>query len=149
LGSDEARSARKQERRDLMEKSPATDEPLVAHSYSEGSAVLDAQGEKVGVVGAPPLQGNYLVVEQGWLFTHTLYIPHAAIHAQDANGIYLNLTKEELQDEQWKVPPGGGTALEAAPPTSVPQAAASGQEADPLEGGILPGPLPADPLGKS
>ena len=48
-------------------------------------------------------------MKKGWLFTYELYIPLATIHAQDANGIYLNLTKDELQDEQWKVPPGGGT----------------------------------------
>ena len=103
-----------------MENTPATNEHLLAHSYSEGTAVLDSQGEKVGVVGVPETQGNYLVVEKGWLFTHNLYIPLTAIHAQDANGIYLNLTKAELRDEQWKVPPGGGTAVEATPPTHVP-----------------------------
>lgn len=130
-----------------MENTPATDEPLVAHSYLEGTAVLDAQGEKVGVVGVPPMQGNYLVVEKGWLFTHTLYIPHAAIHAQDANGIYLNLTKEELQDERWKIPPGGGSAVEVVPPATNPPSAAPGQEIGPLDGRTVPGPLPADPLG--
>jgi hypothetical protein len=130
-----------------MENNSATDELLVAHSYREGTAVLDAQGEKVGVVGVPPMQGTCLIVEQGRLFTHTLYIPHAAIHAQDANGIYLNLTKEELQDEQWKTPPGGGSAAEAAPPAPMPPAAASGQEISPADRGIVPGPLPADPLG--
>jgi hypothetical protein len=80
--------------------------------------VLDAQGEKVGVVGAPPVQGNCLVVKQGWLFTHELYLPLSALHAQDANGIYLNLSKEELQDEQWKIPPGGGTVQETPSPTA-------------------------------
>ena len=130
-----------------MDTVPATNEPLVAHSYREGTAVLDALGEKVGVVGSPALQGNYLVVEQGWLFTRALYLPLAAIHAQDANGISLHLTKEELQDEQWKIPPGGGTALEATPSTSVPPTAVPGQEHDLLEGGLLPGPLSVDPLG--
>jgi hypothetical protein len=93
----------------MMDNTPATDELMVAHSYTEGTAVLDSQGEKVGVVSLPTTQGNYLVMKKGWLFTYELYIPLSAIHAQDANGIYLNLSKDELQDEQWKVPPGGGT----------------------------------------
>lgn len=131
-----------------MDNRPAVSEPLIGHSYREGTAVLDAQGEKVGVVGSPPLQGNYLIVQQGWFFTHALYLPLAAIHAQDANGIYLNLTKEELQDEQWKIPPGGGAALEATPSNRVPQAPVPGQEGGLVEGGLLPGPLPVDPLGK-
>jgi hypothetical protein len=47
-----------------------------------------------------------------------LYLPLSALHAQDANGIYLNLSKEELQDEQWKIPPGGGTVQETPSPTA-------------------------------
>ena len=77
-----------------MDNRPATSEPLSGHSYSEGTAVLDAHGKKVGMVGSPPLLGNYLIVQQGWFFTHALYLPLAAIQAQDANGISLNLTKE-------------------------------------------------------
>lgn len=90
-----------------MDNSPATHELMVTHSYNAGKAVLDSQGEKVGVVSLPPTPGNSLVMEKGWVFTHMLYIPLSAIHAHDVNGIYLNLTKEELQDEQWKIPPGG------------------------------------------
>ena len=58
----------------------------------------------------PPAKGNAPVIEKGWVFTHALYISLSAIHAQDANGISLHLTKEELQDEQWQVPPGGRPA---------------------------------------
>ena len=98
-------------------------------------------------MGSPALQGNYLVVEQGWLFTRTLYIPLPALHAQDANGIYLHLTKEELQDEQWKIPPGGGSALEATPSASAPPTADQGQEHPPPGGRPLPGPLSVIPSG--
>lgn len=108
-----------------METIPTTDEQVFAHSYIEGTAVFDAQGEKVGVVGVPPMQGNYLVVEQGWLLTQALYIPHGAIYSQDANGVYLNLTKDE---ERWKIPPEGDTAVEATSPTDVPPIPVPGQE---------------------
>jgi len=133
-----------------MDNTPMMNEPPVAHSYIEGTTVLDAHGEKVGVVGNPETQGNYLVVQKGWLFTYQLYIPLTEIHAQDANGIYLNLTKEQLQDDQWKIPPGGGAAVEAAPPSMIPPTAPPGQEEpDPLTNGILPGPVPVDPLSNS
>lgn len=125
-----------------MDTSPIMNEPPMDHSFIEGTPVLDAQGEKVGVVGAMEVQGNYLVVQKGWLFTYELYIPLSAIHAQDGNGIYLNLTKEELQDDQWKIPPGGGVAVEAVPPSNIPPTALPGQEMpDPLTNGILPGPI--------
>jgi hypothetical protein len=130
-----------------MDTTPMPNEQLFDHSYREGSPVLDAHGEKVGVVGASETLGNYLVVQKGWLFTSELYIPLAAIHARDANGIYLNLTKDELNDDQWKVPPGGGSAVEAAPPSAVPPTAAPGNSPNPLDNGILPGPVPVDPLG--
>lgn len=97
------------ERKELMRNTPGMNEPPFAHSYTEGTTVLDAQGEKVGVVGVSETQGNSLVVQKGWLFTYEIYIPLTAIHAQDANGIYLNLMKEELKDDHWKVPPGGGS----------------------------------------
>ncbi|HLV98217.1 MAG TPA: hypothetical protein VKT82_06015 [Ktedonobacterales bacterium] len=132
-----------------MENIPPRNEPLVAHSYVAGTPVLDAHGEKVGMVAEPETRGNYLVVQKGWLFTSKLYIPLSEIHAQDANGIYLNLTKEQLKDDQWKVPPGGGAAVEAAPPSMLPPTTVPGQEPDPLANGILPGPLPADPLSNS
>ncbi len=129
-----------------METNPMMNEPPVAHSYVEGTPVLDSQGEKIGVVGQPETLGNYLVVQKGWLFPDELYIPLNLIHAQDANGIYLNLSKEELQDDQWKVPPGGGAAVEAAPPSMLPPSVIPGQEPDALANGILPGPVPVDPL---
>jgi hypothetical protein len=128
-----------------METLPATDAQVFAHSYSAGTAVFDAQGEKMGVVSLPPMQGNYLIVEQRRLLAHTLYIPHAAIYAQDANGIYLNLTKDV---EQWRIPPGDATAVEATSPTDVLPDPVPGQEGRLWDGGLLPGPLPADPLGR-
>jgi len=128
-----------------MDMTPAPGEHMFAHSYVAGTPVFDANGEKVGVVGVPETQGNYLVVEKGWLFTYELYIPFTAIHAQDTNGIYLNLTRDELQDDQWKVPPGGGTAIESTLPPPVP-ADPPDQESNFLKGGILPGPVHVDPL---
>jgi hypothetical protein len=128
---------------------PNLNEHPIADSYVEGTPVLDAHGEKVGVIGPAETRGNYLVVQKGWLFTYELYIPVSEIHAQDANGIYLNLTKEQLQEDQWKVPPGGGAAVEAAPPSMIPPTVIPGDQPDPLTNGILPGPVPVDPIGNA
>ena len=129
-----------------MDNAPVIEEHPFAHVYTEGTAVFDGHGEKVGVVGAPPTQGNFLVVQKGWLFTYELYIPLTEIHTYDANGIFLNLTKEQLQDDRWKIPPGGGSAVEVVPPSSIPPTELPGQALDPLDNGILPGPIPVDPL---
>ncbi|HEY7122803.1 MAG TPA: DUF2171 domain-containing protein [Ktedonobacterales bacterium] len=128
-----------------MQQIPPTDTEKYAYSIVEGTTVYDSQGEKVGVVSLPTMQGNHLVVEKGWLFTHEIYIPLTSIRAQDANGIYLNLTKEELKDDQWKVPPGGGSEVETASPIPPPVPAPDPGLAD-LKGGILPGPPVVDPL---
>ena len=128
-----------------MQQIPPTDTGTYAYSIVEGTTVYDSQGEKVGAVSLPTMQGNYLVVEKGWLFTHELYIPLTSIRTQDANGIYLTLTKEELKHDQWKVPPGGGSAVEAAPSNPPLRPAPDPGLAD-LNGGLIPSPPPAGPL---
>lgn len=71
----------------------------------ENTNVYDVAGEKVGHVSFSAMRDGFFVVEKGWLFTHQLYIPATAILANDANGITLRLSKEELKDDRWKQAP--------------------------------------------
>lgn len=81
----------------------------------DGAAVFDAAGEKVGSVREHNMQAGYLVVHKGWLFPKDVYVPLSAIGRGDSGGIYLNLYKDELKNQNWENPPtqpgGAGTAL--------------------------------------
>lgn len=136
----------KEERPMIEENAPTPGEDTLAEMYVEGAPVFDSQGGKVGVVGKPAVLGNCLVIEKGLLFPSNLYMPFSAVHARDANGVYLNVTKEELKDDQWKNPPGGAE-VQSTIPDQPPVA-----QADPIQGvlsgGILPGPLVTDSMTK-
>lgn len=73
--------------------------------FFAGMPVFDAGGEKVGTVSEYNPQGGYLLVQKGWLFHRDVYVPVNAIGSQDTNGVYLNRYKDDLQNQNWDVPP--------------------------------------------
>jgi hypothetical protein len=75
--------------------------------YLEGSAVFANDGEYVGVVNVPSLQGGALVIVQGWLFTQACYLPLQLVRGQDTTGVFLTISKAQVQQVQWKTPPTG------------------------------------------
>jgi len=88
--------------------------------YVEGAPVFANDGEYVGVVNVPSLQGGALVIVQGWLFTQAHYLPLQFVRGQDANGVYLTLSKAQVQEERWKTPPTGETPNQRfSPPLDV------------------------------
>jgi hypothetical protein len=70
-----------------------------------GTTVYAVNGEKVGQVILSALRDGYFVMEQGLLFTHELYLPVTAIDRRDGLWIGLNLSKGELRQPRWRVPP--------------------------------------------
>lgn len=80
------------------------------HQFTAGMDVYDANGDKVGTLDQPPLRDGALVVQKGFLFTHDIYVPLAAISRTMSNGIYLNLTKDQLDSDRYKNPPRAGAA---------------------------------------
>jgi hypothetical protein len=77
---------------------------ILKGALPRGTTVYAVNGEKVGRVTLSALQDGYFVVEQGWLFTHELFLPAAAIAKRDALWIGLNLSKVELRQPRWRVP---------------------------------------------
>jgi len=77
-----------------------------------GTDVYDASGDKVGSVQEYNPQANCIVVQKGIIFTKDLYIPLSAIDSRDSDGLYLNLTKDQLKDDRFASPPAynAGTA---------------------------------------
>lgn len=69
----------------------------------EGTEVVAADGDKVGkVVDA---QGDFLVVEKGWLFPTDYYVPRNAIVSYDGDKAYLAVTKDQALNQTWDVVP--------------------------------------------
>jgi len=76
----------------------------------EGTAVYDANGDKVGEVSDRGLQQHALIVEKGFFFPRELYVPLSAIRGRAADGIHLNLTKDAIGSHNWDVAAGAGAA---------------------------------------
>jgi uncharacterized protein YrrD len=76
-----------------------------------GTDVYDASGDKIGTVQEYNPQANCVVVKKGMIFTKDLYIPLNAIDSRASDGLYLNLTKDQLKDDRYSNPPTySGTA---------------------------------------
>jgi hypothetical protein len=101
-------------------------------TYPPGAAVYDAEGEKLGTVSDRQDKEDFLVVHKGRLFGHDAYIPRAAIHQRDENGVHLRVRKDELKGmNQTPLPAptapirhssGAPEALATEPPATEPPA---------------------------
>lgn len=72
----------------------------------DGTPVYDAAGDKIGDVVEHDDQGGYMTLQKGWLFPKDVYVPYSALQRKTTDGIYLNMTKDELQNQNWENPPG-------------------------------------------
>jgi len=77
--------------------------------FIEGEAVFDVDGDKVGAVHEYNAQEGYLVIQKGWLFPKDLYIPVDAVQRNDAEGVYLSLHKDDLEQHAYDEPPTAQT----------------------------------------
>jgi len=68
-----------------------------------GTTVYSSDGDKIGDIAE--VQPNYFVIEKGFIFTEDLYIPASAVAASDADGVRLNLTKDEIDAQDWSSVP--------------------------------------------
>jgi uncharacterized protein (TIGR02271 family) len=75
-------------------------ETLTLH---EGMAVFGAEGEKLGSVDH--VEGDYVVAKKGWLFPTDFYLPSSAVSAVDEDRLILNVTKDQVLNQGWDIPP--------------------------------------------
>ncbi len=71
----------------------------------QGTDVLCTDGEKIGE--AVDVISDHLVVEHGFFIPSDLYIPKVAISGHDDAGVYLKLTKEQFDAQDWSEEPDG------------------------------------------
>ena len=76
-----------------------------------GADVYGSDGDKVGSVSE--VGPNYVLVTKGFLFTKDIYIPTSAITGVEADWVYTNVTKDQVEGMGWDQPPapsyGSGT----------------------------------------
>jgi hypothetical protein len=89
-----------------------------------GMPIYDCNGAKLGSVSHYDGQQPYFVMQQGLIFRRDVYVPLDAVYGTHADGIQLNVSKEDLRTVKWDQPPTGATIstpadLDAAAPTAV------------------------------
>jgi hypothetical protein len=66
--------------------------------FPAGMPIYDCNRQKLGVVSEAGRQEQYLIMKEGRLFHRDVAVPVSAIARSDADGIYLNRTREEIHD---------------------------------------------------
>jgi hypothetical protein len=66
--------------------------------FPGGLPIYDNSGEQLGVVSEYGVQEQYLMMREGHLVHRTVAVPISAIERADTKGVYLNRTRQEIQD---------------------------------------------------
>jgi uncharacterized protein (TIGR02271 family) len=64
-----------------------------------GWDVVGRDGDKVGTVST--IQPHYIGVEKGFLFKEDIFIPTSAITRVTDDTVHLNVTKDQIENEDW------------------------------------------------
>lgn len=75
----------------------------MSQQFFEGAAIYDAGGDKVGTVSEHGVQDGNLVIHHG-MFRQDVYVPLSAIQRNDADGVYLNMYKDDLLNQDMGAP---------------------------------------------
>lgn len=70
-----------------------------------GTPVYDTDGSKVGDVSQYQEGDGYFVMTKGFFFPKDLYVPMSAITRATTDGVFLNLTKDQIKNQNWENPP--------------------------------------------
>jgi uncharacterized protein (TIGR02271 family) len=87
----------------MQSKGISVDYDRTTLNVVQGTDVFGSEGAKVGSVSA--VEGDYVVVSKGFFFPTDYYIPSSAINTVEADGIYLNVTKDEALNQGWDTVP--------------------------------------------
>ncbi len=94
----------------------------------QGWDVYGSDGDKLGSVSE--VGRNYVLVSKGFLFRKDIYIPLSAITDVSQDGVYLGVTKDQLENMGWDQAPmedaTTGTASAATTTTTTTDASTTG-----------------------
>jgi uncharacterized protein (TIGR02271 family) len=69
--------------------------------FPQGTPVYDINGDKVGTVAEADPQNNGLIIQKGLFFPKDIPVPMSAITRSDPDGIYLNVSKDDVSNGNW------------------------------------------------
>jgi hypothetical protein len=81
-----------------------------------GDAVHSSDDHKIGKVVAA--DAKFLTVEHGFVIKSRYFVPQSAVNTCGSGQVHLNLTKAQIAQAMWDVPPAMGT--EAGNPPLAP-----------------------------
>lgn len=84
-----------------MLDSTYSEDTMMGRQFAEGTPVYDVTGTKVGTVSEQGVQGDNLVLQKGLFFPHEYYVPLRTITDADVSGIYLNVTKDDVTNQDF------------------------------------------------
>ena len=76
----------------------------MGQQFTEGTPVFDLNGEQVGIVSKHGLAGTMLILHKGIFFHRDIQVPLSTVQRSDPHGIYLSVSKDELQHERYAAP---------------------------------------------
>ncbi len=76
----------------------------MGQQFTEGTPVYDLKGEQIGTVSRHSLAGNGLILHKGISFHRDIQVPLSIVQRSDTHGIYLSVSKDELQHERYATP---------------------------------------------
>jgi hypothetical protein len=74
------------------------DPAAAARNFPQGLPIYDSQGKQLGTVSSLGVLSNYLVMSKRALFRNDVSLPLSTIQRSDAQGVYLNITLQEVHD---------------------------------------------------
>ena len=77
----------------------------MSQQFSEGTPVYDVNGEQMGTVSKHGLVENTLVLYKSKFFHRDIQVPLSKVQRSDSKGIYLSVSKNQLQHERYAAPP--------------------------------------------
>ena len=76
--------------------------------FAQGTPVYDVDGDKVGTVADVDPQNNGLIIQKGLFFPKDFTVPMSVVARADADGIYLNVSKDEVTSGNLPTPDASG-----------------------------------------
>jgi hypothetical protein len=77
-----------------------------ATRVTPGATVFGSDNEKIGKVA--DVGSSHFIIEKGFIFTTDIYVPVSAIASVgDDDNVYLSMTKDQIEHEDWSAAPGG------------------------------------------
>jgi uncharacterized protein (TIGR02271 family) len=73
--------------------------------FQEGTPIYDVNGDKIGTVSQEGVEQGSLVLRKGLISPKHYYVPTSTIHSAGPDGVYLNLTKDQVLNQAWGTQP--------------------------------------------